>query len=396
MISVSARIIVQICRPAPMRRSSANSRAPLGGRHGDGVDERQCAERCDQAQQRVDLERLMAGCGRERRSYCARVLTSRPGYRARTPRGGCDEARRAAGSARHEDGVVERMGDVAGDERTRKHDLGEAEGAREGRRDPQRDRGAVAQPEPDTVAEVPPESRRAVRADGERVAVQIAHRPGGDAEVDHAVSEAASTPRAGNARRLAPSAATTTDVASVPDAWRIPGTRRATAAVEPGDNPAADGALSTKFAVVRSAVWLAACCWSMAFPKKTVATSETASTMGVATEATRRRLARAFARASRPGPLLSRAERQPDQPHEWQREQRPKEGDGDHPDHRGRGRAVLAPPAGCGDDGDAARQRRQPGKPAEQVTGRRCTFASRNASVGRMRDARRALANAAS
>src|SRR3954454_5211059 len=88
--------------------------------------------------------------------------------------------------ARHEHGVVEGMGDVAGDERTRKHDLREAEGSRKGCRHPQGDPGPIAEPEADTVAETPPESRRAVGAYGEGVAVQITQRSGCDAEIDDA------------------------------------------------------------------------------------------------------------------------------------------------------------------------------------------------------------------
>ena len=70
-------------------------------------------------------------------------------------------------------------------------------------------------------------------------------------------------------------------------------------------------------AVVRSAgllrrLLLGARTWR----SRIVQTSETASMSGVATEATRRRLARVFARASMPGPAAERREGQADQPGE--------------------------------------------------------------------------------
>ena len=67
----------------------------------------------------------------------------------------------------------------------------------------------------------------------------------------------------------------------------------------------------TYSAVVRWAVCAVVSCWYADFANRIVQMSDTASITGVATDATLRRLARVFARASIPGPRLSAASGSP-------------------------------------------------------------------------------------
>ena len=228
--------------------------------------------------------------------------------------------------------------------------------------------------------------------------MELRQRPGGDAEVDHACERACID---GAGRERAEVGAVGGDDHRGRRTSRTPARPRARGAPRPGGirrQPwavLARGGRSRPSCAARSARSSAA--GGSSSPKKIVQTRETASISGVATEATRRRFARVFAPASMPGPRLSSGQRQADQPGERPRQERPEQRHGEHPDHRrGGGTALAAAARGRERRRIRRRGRPSPASPLSTRPGGAGPLASRSASVGRMRDARRALANAAS
>ena len=106
-------------------------------------------------------------------------------------------------------------------------------------------------------------------------------------------------------------------------------------------------------------------------PKKIVKTSATASMSGVATEATRRRLARVFARASMPGPRLSAASGSPISQLNGQASSGPSSATASIHTSAEAGALLVAAAAGQQQDGGSAGHRGQPDEPPDHETGRR-------------------------
>ncbi len=153
-------------------------------------------------------------------------------------------------------------------------------------------------------------------------------------------------------------------------------------------------------AVVRLAVCVCVSLWRIVLAMYIVLTTEIASISGVATEAARRRSARVFAQASRPGAPANAASGLPTSQANGDAGSGPSRAAAtisniaaagaslwrSPPEPRAARRTTAIPPA------SAAR----PATALSQETGRRWTVASRSASVGRIFDARRALTKAAS